>query len=76
MRDLHKRSREITDEIAAIVSELGFRKTLPKTGEVVRAWRTYHDAVIHQNRVRERAVVIAQLRRGIAIVPSLEEMFA
>lgn len=73
---LWRRAKELTDEIAAIEANLGTRKTLPKAGEEVLTWRDYHSAVIHQNRVKERAVLISQLRRAYHIVPTVDELLA
>lgn len=75
MRDLHKRSRELTDDIRAIEQNVAFEKTL-KTGEKVLGFRTYDDAITMQRFVVERRAVIDQLRRGVHVVPSLEDMLA
>lgn len=72
--DLWRRSRELTEEIAALEAT-GKVKT-PKDGQPYVAWPTYHDAVVHQNRVKERAVVIAQLRRALHIIPTIDELLA
>lgn len=72
--DLWRRSRELTEEIAALEAT-GKVKT-PKDGQPYVAWPTYHDAVVHQNRVKERAVVIAQLRRALHIIPTVDELLA
>lgn len=72
--DLWRRSRELTEEIAALEA-LAKVKT-PKDGQPYVAWPTYHDAVVHQNRVKERAVVIAQLRRALHIIPTVDELLA
>lgn len=71
---LWRRSVELTDEIAALEA-LGTLKT-PKDGPPYVAWSTYHAAVLHQNRVKERAVVITQLRRAFHIVPTIDELLA
>lgn len=72
--DLWRRSRELTEEIAALEAT-GKVKT-PKDGQPYVAWPTYHDAVVHQNRVKERAVLIGQLRRALHIVPTIDELLA
>ena len=72
--DLWRRSRELTEEIAALEAT-GKVKT-PKDGQPYVAWPTYHDAVVHQNRVKERAVVVAQLRRALHIIPTVDELLA
>ena len=72
--DLWRRSRELTEEIAALEAT-GKVKT-PKDGQPYVAWPTYHAAVLHQNRVKERAVVVAQLRRALHIIPTIDELLA
>ena len=56
---LWRRSRELTEEIAA----------LEATGQPSAA-------VIHQNRVKERDVLISQLRRAYHVTPTIEELLA
>lgn len=75
MRDLHKRSRELTDDIRAIEQNVAFERTL-KTGEKVLGFRTYDEALTLQRFVVERRAVISELRRGIAAIPSLEDILA
>ena len=72
--DLWRRSRELTEEIAAL--EATGKVNHPKGEQPYVAWPTYHDAVVHQNRVKERAVVIAQLRRALHIIPTIDELLA
>ena len=71
---LWRRSRELTEEIAALEAT-GKLKT-PKDGQPYVAWPSYHDAVIHQNRVKERDVLISQLRRAYHVIPTIDEMLA
>ena len=65
---------EILDAFAALEAT-GKVKT-PKDGQPYVAWPTYHAAVLHQNRVKERAVVVAQLRRALHIIPTIDELLA
>lgn len=71
--DLHRRACQLTDEILALEETTGFEKTL-KDGTKVLGFTTYEKAIDHQIRVRERGVLIDQLRRGIAAVPEPEFM--
>jgi len=71
---LWRRSREITEEIAALEAT-GKLKT-PKDGPPYVAWPSEHAAIIHQNRVKERDVLISQLRRAYHIIPTIDELLA
>lgn len=71
---LWRRSVELTDEIAALEA-LGTPKT-PKDGPPYVAWSTYEQSILHQNRVKERDVVISLLRRAFRIIPTVDEMLA
>lgn len=73
--DLWRRSRELTEEIALLEATVGKVKT-PKDGDPYVAWPHYEAAIQHQYRVRERAVLIGQLRRAFHIVPTVDEMLA
>lgn len=72
--DLWRRSRELTEEIAAL--EATGKVNRPKGEQPYVAWPSYHAAVLHQNRVKERAVVVAQLRRALHIIPTVDELLA
>lgn len=72
--DLWRRAKELTDEIAALEAT-GTLKT-PKDGPPYVAWPTYHAAVMHQNRVKARRAVIAELRRSFHILPTFDELLA
>lgn len=71
---LWRRSIELTDEIAALEA-LGTPKT-PKDGPPYVAWPHYEAAINHQNRVKERDVVISLLRRAFRIIPTVDELLA
>lgn len=73
MKNLHRRAREITDDILAIQQNVAFEKVL-RTGEKVLGFKTYDDAITLQRAVIERRAVIDQLRRGIVAVPEMEFM--
>ena len=64
--DLWRRSRELTEEIAAL--EATGKVNHPKGEQPYVAWPSYAAAVIHQNRVKERAVLIGQLRHFLGDV--------
>lgn len=72
--DLWRRSRELTEEIAAL--EATGKVNHPKGEQPYVAWPHYEAAIQHQHRVRERAVLIGQLRRALHIVPTIDEMLA
>lgn len=72
--DLWRRSRELTEEIAAL--EATGKRVTPKDGPPFIAWPHYEAAIQHQHRVKERAVVISQLRRALHITPTVDELLA
>lgn len=73
--ELHHRACRLTDDIRAIEQNVAFEKTL-KDGTKVLGFKTYDDAIVMQRSVVERRAVISELRRGIAAIPSLEDMLA